>query len=109
MEPVEQLEIVTTQDPYGLRLSGEIDMASAPALHQAIVVAMTAGRPITLDMREVTFIDSSGLKVIVASASEAPPDVPLTLKDPSSVVRRVLELFGMEHVPQIRVVGGEGG
>src|SRR6059036_3944075 len=102
---MEQLEIVPTEDPFGLRLSGEIDAATAPVLHQALVIAMTDGRPITVDMRGVTFIDSSGLNVIVSSANEVRSGEPLTVKDPSPVVRRVLDLFGMEKVPQIRVVG----
>jgi len=105
---VEHLQIVPTEDPFGLRLSGEIDMGTAPALHEALVLAMTGGRSITVDMRDVTFIDSSGLKVIVSCASEVSTDEPLMLKDPSEVVRRVLDLFGIEKVPRIRVVGSEG-
>jgi anti-anti-sigma factor len=100
---VDQLKIETTEHPFGLRLSGEIDMASAPALQEALIVALADGRPVTLEMKDVTFIDSSGLKVIVSLAAESAE--PLTLKDPSAVVRRVLELFGMERVPNIRVLG----
>jgi anti-anti-sigma factor len=100
---VELLEIVTTQQPFGLRLSGEIDMASAPALEEALLVALADGRPVTIDMRDVTFIDSSGLKVIVATAAESTGHEPLTVKDPSPAVRRVLELFGMEQLPHMRV------
>jgi anti-sigma B factor antagonist len=101
---VEQLEIVATQDPFGLRLVGEIDMATAPALQEAILLALAAGRPLTIDMKDVTFIDSSGLKVIVACAAETPSDEPLTVKDPSAAVRRVMELFGMEQMDQIMLV-----
>jgi stage II sporulation protein AA (anti-sigma F factor antagonist) len=103
---MDQLEIVATEDPFGLRLAGEIDMATAPALQGALLVALADGRPVTVDMKDVTFIDSSGLKVIVAAATETASGKALTVKDPSAVVRRVLELFGLEQVPQIRVVGG---
>ena len=102
---MEHLEIVTTEDPFGMRLSGEIDMASAPALEEALLVALADGRPVTVDMHDVTFIDSSGLKVIVASAAESTSPEPLTVKDPSRAVWRVLELFGIEQLPQIRVMG----
>jgi anti-anti-sigma factor len=103
---MDQLEIVPTQEPFGLRLAGEIDMATAPALQEALLVTLADGRPVTVDMKDVTFIDSSGLKVIVSAAAETASREPLTVKDPSAVVRRVLELFGLEQVPQIRVVGG---
>src|SRR5207247_10069830 len=101
---MDQLEIVPTQDPFGLRLVGEIDMATAPALQEALLVTLTDGRPVTVDMKDVTFIDSSGLKVIVSAAAETGSRGPLTVKDPSAVVRRVLELYGLEQIPQVRVV-----
>ena len=106
---MEHLEIVTTQEPFGLRLSGEIDMASAPALEEALLVALADGRPVTVDMQDVTFIDSSGLKAIVSTAAESTLPAPLTVKDPSPAVRRVLELFGMEQLPHIRVTGDRFG
>lgn len=106
---MEHMEIVTTQQPFGLRVSGEIDMASAPALEEALLVALADGRPVTVDMKDVTFIDSSGLKVIVSAAAESTAPAPLTLKDPSPAVRRVLELFGMEQLPHIRVTGDQFG
>jgi len=103
--PVEQLEIIRTDDPFGLRLVGEIDMSTAPMLQEALLVALAEGRPVTIDMKDVTFIDSSGLKVIVSSAAETSSDQPLTVKDPSAVVRRALELFGMEQVPGLLIAG----
>jgi anti-anti-sigma factor len=105
--PVEQLEIIRTEDPFGVRLVGEIDMATAPMLQEALLVALTEGGPVTVDMKGVTFIDSSGLKVIVSSAAETPSDEPLTVKDPSAVVRRALEVFGMEQIPGLRIANQE--
>jgi anti-sigma B factor antagonist len=106
---VEHLEIIATENPFGLRLSGEIDMASAPVFEEALLVALADGRPVTIDMHDVTFIDSSGLKVIVSSAAESTSQEPLTVKDPSPAVRRVMELFGMEQLPHIRVIGEPAG
>jgi anti-anti-sigma factor len=100
---LEQLQIFPTEDPHGLRLSGEIDMSTAPMLQDALTSAMAGGQRVTLDMRDVGFIDSSGLQVILTSAKDANPSTLLTIKDPSSAVRRVMELFGMEAIPQIAV------
>jgi anti-anti-sigma factor len=100
---VEQLEIIPTKDPFGFRLIGEIDMATAPMLQEALLVSLSAGGSVTVDMRDVTFIDSSGLKVIVACAAETASNQPLMVKDPSAVVRRALEVFGMEQIPGLRV------
>jgi anti-sigma B factor antagonist len=100
---VDQLEIIRTKDPSGFRLIGEIDMASAPMLQEALLVALSEGGPVTVDMKDVTFIDSSGLKVIVACAAETASNEPVTVKDPSAIVRRALEVFGMEQIPGLRV------
>jgi anti-sigma B factor antagonist len=102
---MEQLQILVTDDPNGVRLTGEIDMATAPALTEALLTAMAGGKTITIDMADVTFMDSSGLQAILAAAAEATTDDPLVVKDPSAAVLRVMELVGVEQMPQIRIVG----
>jgi anti-sigma B factor antagonist len=49
-----------------LLLSGELDLATAPILEAAIVrVSAKRARGLTLDLSELTFMDASGLHVIV--------------------------------------------
>lgn len=53
-------------------LSGELDMASAPALEEALAEARTDGvQQLVLDLRELRFIDSSGLRAVIAAVREA--------------------------------------
>ncbi len=101
---MEQLQILRTDDPYGVRLIGEIDMATAPALLEELLAAMAGGKTITIDMADVTFMDSSGLQAILASAAETTHDKPVVVKYPSAAVLRVMELVGVEQMPQIRIV-----
>jgi stage II sporulation protein AA (anti-sigma F factor antagonist) len=101
---MEQLQILETEDPYGVRLIGEIDMATAPALSEALLAAVAGANAITVDMSDVTFMDSSGLQAILAAAAEATAEEPLVVKDPSPAVLRVMELVGVEQMPQIRIV-----
>jgi anti-anti-sigma factor len=101
---MEQLQILGTEDPHGVRLIGEIDMASAPALGEALLAAMAGGKTLTIEMADVTFMDSSGLQAILTAAAEATTDEPLVVKDPSAAVLRVMELVGVEQMPQIRIV-----
>jgi anti-anti-sigma factor len=102
---MEQLQILGTDDPHGVRLTGEIDMATAPALTEALLAAMAGGKTITIDMADVTFMDSSGLQAILTAAAEATTEDPLVVKDPSAAVLRVMELVGVEQMPQIQIVG----
>ncbi len=49
-----------------LRLAGELDIATAPRLRNAVDVACASGAgEIVLDLRSVSFIDSSGLREIL--------------------------------------------
>jgi anti-sigma B factor antagonist len=55
-------------DRVVLRLDGELDLASVPLLEDAIQSAMLddAVAPLVLDLRGLEFIDSTGLRAILA-------------------------------------------
>jgi anti-sigma B factor antagonist len=60
------------EDGAVLSLSGELDMATAPALRQAIVGAVSDGATdLVLDLGEVSFCDSVGLGIIVGGLKRA--------------------------------------
>jgi anti-anti-sigma factor len=100
---MEQLRIDRMEEPHGLRLEGEIDLATAPVLQDALIACLAEGKPITLDMNGVTFVDSSGLQVILAAAVESESVGTLIVKDPSAAVLRVMEVIGIDAIPQIEV------
>jgi anti-anti-sigma factor len=71
-----------------LRLSGELDLVSEPILASALAGA--DGRPVRIDLSELAFMDSTGLRVLLGAAREVPG---LTLTGPlQPPVRRLLEL-----------------
>src|SRR4029079_4977665 len=51
-------------DVIVVSLTGELDMASTPALHQAVERAQDQG-PIVIDLRDLTFIDSTGIRALI--------------------------------------------
>lgn len=63
-------DVKTTQEPFGLRaaLSGEIDLSVVGDLQQELDRTLD-GDPATgvvaLDLREVNFLDSSGLRLVL--------------------------------------------
>jgi anti-sigma B factor antagonist len=73
-----------------LRLVGDIDMDTAPALRRCLEGDPTVT---VLDLREVTFLDSTGLSVLL-HANQVRADGPLILRSPTGAVSRVLELTG---------------
>jgi anti-sigma B factor antagonist len=47
-----------------VRLAGEIDMANAPAIGREIVLNVTGARAVLIDLTEVTFLDSGGVRLL---------------------------------------------
>ena len=75
---------------------GELDIASAPALTDAFDELAAAGTPVTaVDLRHVSFMDSSGLSALLLGARTMPAGSRLQLRNPSESVLRVLTLTGM--------------
>jgi anti-sigma B factor antagonist len=66
----EQLHIGTREesDRIILSLQGELDMANAPLLQGAIESDQLAGTAtVVLDLQELTFLDSTGLRIILSA------------------------------------------
>jgi anti-sigma B factor antagonist len=91
-EPGSQLEIATTDN--GWRLSGEIDAHTAPNLATALA-ALPEG-VVRVDMAEVSFIDSSGLRVLMEAMTKARErGGDLVVSQPSPAVARLIEISGL--------------
>jgi anti-anti-sigma factor len=80
-----------------LRVSGEIDIESADAFAAAVEDALSADgdAPLTVEMADVTFMDSSGLSVLVGASRAG---VTVVLRSPSLAVRRLVEVSGLNDV-----------
>jgi anti-sigma B factor antagonist len=84
-----------------LTVRGEIDVATAPQLRVALSRALDAGaRRITVDVRDVPFIDSSGLGVLVGALrrlreSGGTELIVVGLQDP---VRKVFDITGLDQL-----------
>jgi anti-sigma B factor antagonist len=49
-------------------LSGELDMQSAPAFERELAGSLAADGPVVIDVSDLRFIDSTGIRTIVAAA-----------------------------------------
>ena len=91
-----------TFDPSGLvvTVSGELDIATAPALRDRLTAAIDAGtRRLVIDLSAISFLDSVALATIVHAKQRLPEDGKLALAiDPSSYVMLVFESGGLPKV-----------
>ena len=76
-------------------VSGELDVSNVDVL-KARVASVTASHPerIIFDLRDLRYIDSAGIAVLLSAAAECT----VRLRDPSPAVRRVVELTGLTDV-----------
>jgi anti-sigma B factor antagonist len=80
---------------------GELDMASAPELEQAIIPRIQDGTWVLLDLRSLDFIDSSGLRVVVGAhrmADERGGRFTCVRGAPGTTVHRIVEIAGIDGV-----------
>lgn len=52
-------------------VAGEIDISTVTALRECLLELAASGHPLVADLDQVTFIDASGLNVLVAAANRA--------------------------------------
>jgi anti-sigma B factor antagonist len=89
------LTIATVAVEGGMRLvpNGELDLASAPALRDALREAELSHDLVVLDLRELRFMDSTGLHVLIdADQRMRKQGRELTIVRGDSQVGRLLDL-----------------
>lgn len=83
-------------DDATLVVRGEVDSHTSPQLQERLD-AMDAGGTVTVDLAPTTFIDSSGLRVLVAAHKRlGRGGGRLVLRAPSEAVVRLLEVTGLD-------------
>ena len=87
-------------DPIVITVSGEVDLATAADLERAIASALGGSATvIEVDLSGVEFMDSAGLRVLVAARKQADDaGRELRLRSPHERVRRIIEITGLSAV-----------
>jgi anti-anti-sigma factor len=76
-----------------LRMDGRFDFGARKAFKDAMDQAIKEGRPIVLDLGQVSFVDSSALGLLVISHQNLKNrKIPFCLVNPQTYVRQVLDL-----------------
>ncbi len=99
LEKGSQLSVVAVDD--GWSIEGEIDAHTAPRL--AEILADLPDADVVLHFGGVTFMDSSGLRVLVeATTRDVGTPRALIISNPSAAVRRVVAISGLNKTLQLR-------
>jgi anti-sigma B factor antagonist len=90
-----------------VELRGELDLSNAPALRERLLdIAATQSASLILDLSGLTFMDSTGISVLVAAERRAHQlGGSLSLAGPQKVVARVLHITSLDrHFPTFGTV-----
>jgi anti-anti-sigma factor len=97
---------IATQDGADGKLRvvvrGELDLATAPELEQTLLAPIEDGREVVLDLRELEFMDSSGVRVLVVAHSRAQGRFGLIAAPDNSPVTKILAIAGL--APELNFV-----
>jgi anti-sigma B factor antagonist len=99
----DELEITEDELPGGTRrlsLRGELDMIGAPEVESRLRALAGEGLDVRLDLSGLTFMDSTGVRVLFGAAKEVDgAEGPrLEIVRPQGEVWRVIELTGLQRV-----------
>lgn len=96
-------------DSYGhvpiVRVAGELDLRTVARLERALLRAISSSAHTVVDLSACTFIDSSGIGMIVRaqhllrSRIGADPELRLVVREPSVI--KTLELTGISEITRI--------
>jgi anti-sigma B factor antagonist len=107
MVPSREFEVVTRRagDTLVVAPAGDIDMATAPRLGEALSSSGT-GR-LVLDLRKVVFMDSQGIRLILEQQRRAEREgLVFEVVRGSAEVQRLLEMTGL--LDRLRLIDAPG-
>ena len=95
-----RIEVANTTSPTTVVLTGEIDIATAPRVRDALIAISNGGEiSVVVDMANVTFMDSTGLAALVGPLKRfRSMNGQIVLRSPTGTVQKVLELTGLTRV-----------
>ena len=94
-----QIEAADIDGIYRIRLQGEFDLAAFPQAERALADAIKTHQQIEVDLRELTFIDSSGVRALTVAWNRSRTMVRSFWIVPGPpAVQRVFDITGLTDV-----------
>jgi anti-anti-sigma factor len=98
-EPSFVVSIERIGGDHAVVFRGELDMCATDALWRCIEQIRSSGRPLVIDLAETTFMDSSGIDLLLkAYRAQGQTPEAVVLRSPSDAVRQTLALTGITDV-----------
>ena len=91
-------EIKKTAQATTIHIEGRLDANTAPALEGAICREIEDNRNLILDMKEMSYISSAGLRVLLSTQKKLQKDGSLIIKNVRPEVMDIIEITGFADI-----------
>jgi anti-anti-sigma factor len=99
VDPLLRMEIAPRVRGFTVWLAGDIDLATRDALRDLVAPIAAEGHHVVLDLRDVTFLDSSGINLFVGLHQQCRASGgSFALESPTPATLSVLRLSGVDAV-----------
>lgn len=95
-------------DALVVAVSGELDISTAREL-EARVADVANGEPLVIDLSDLEFVDSTGLRTLVLAAKASAKGCAFVCPDHNVVVQRMLVFFGVPEAYPVHGTRAEAG
>ena len=95
------IEIVKGKEETVLMISGRLDTNTAPVLEKTIREDIRENATLVLDMKELEYISSAGLRVLLSAQKRMQRNGAMKLIHVSQMVKEIFELTGFMDVLDI--------
>jgi anti-sigma B factor antagonist len=98
---------ISTSDRDGravVVIRGELDLATAPDLDTVLTERLDTGQDVVVDLRELEFMDSTGLRVLVSAHARVEgteQSFVIVRPLPGAPIERILAVAGVEKVLEL--------
>lgn len=92
------IEIVKETESLTMKLGGRLDTTTAPELEKAFEENMEVSKDLILDMKELEYISSAGLRVLLAAQKKMNQAGKMKLTGVSDEVMEVFEITGFADI-----------
>lgn len=91
------------EEPRGLRLGGELDLATVAELEAGLKPLVEKGGDITLDVADLRFMDSSAVQVLIRTVQGLDGRGRVILARPGTIVRRLVDVMGLARMENLEL------
>lgn len=95
------IEIVKGNEETVLMISGRLDTNTAPVLEKTIREDIRENATLVLDMKELEYISSAGLRVLLSAQKRMQRNGAMKLIHVCEIVKEVLEMTGFADILDI--------